>query len=153
MGRIIAIHQGPDGRHRPGPPKRDDRFLPVVEFTLTNDRLNIPTLVPLEHTPDRDSAESVRRSLYMAARYYCSCGGRNCARRNPNVPSRGNPDGGCPDGGRRVGCRADLVMHRGKLRVQFSFYDKREAMRQVIASYGPDPSKWPYNPRAKQLRK
>ena len=152
MGRIIAIHQGPDGRRSPGPPKRDDRFAPVAELLVTRGELGLPRLVPLEHTPDRDAAEAVMRSLYNAARYYCSCGYRNCTRRNPNIPHERSPGGGCPDGGRRIGCHAELVMHKGKLRVQFTYWDKREAMREVVARYGPDPARWPYNPRAKRLR-
>lgn len=154
MGRVIAIHQGQDGRHRPGPPLRDDRFIPVVEWVLQGNALNAPFLVPIRFTPNRTEAEDVRRSLYNAARYYCSCGRRDCCRKYGNVPNRNkdNPAGGCPDGGQRVSCQAKLVMHKGHVRVQFTFFDKREAIRQIVLTYGPDPSKWPYQAKAKKLR-
>jgi hypothetical protein len=152
MSRVIAIHQGPDGRRRPGPPKRDDRFAPVIDLMIASGRLGVPTLVPVRYTPDRETAAEVASSLYNAARYYCSCSRRNCTRRHPNIPAEGNPEGGCPDGGRRVGARVDLVRHNGALRVQFTFFDKKEAMREVVAKYGPDPANWPYNPRAKRMK-
>lgn len=152
MGRLIAIHQGPDGRHRPGPPLRDDRFFPVVEWFRASNELGNPWLVPVKYTENRDEAEDVRRSLYNAARYYCSCSNRNCVRQFSNYPSEKNPPGGCPDGGERVSCQAKLVTHNGHVRVQVTFFDKTEAMREVVAKYGPDPSKWPYQAKAKKLR-
>lgn len=149
MGRVIAIHQG-----KAGPPPRDDRFVPVVEWVLASGELGRPYLVPLAFTPDRDAADQVRRSLYLAARYYCSCGLRTCTRKYGNVPGQNqdNPAGGCPAGGRRVSCQAAVVRVNGHVRVQFAFHDKREAMRQVVAKYGPDPDKWPYLSKRKRKR-
>jgi hypothetical protein len=151
MGKIIAIHQGPDGR-RVGSPLRDDRFFPVIEWIRGNRQLGNPWLVPVRFTENRDEAEDVRKSLYNAARYYCSCGERHCARKHSNYPSEKNPPGGCPLGGQRISCKADVVMHNGHVRVQFVFYDKREAMREVITKYGPDPSRWPYQAKAKRMK-
>lgn len=151
MGRIIAIHQGPDGR-KVGSPLRDDRFFPVIEWVRANGELGNPWLVPVRFTENRDEADAVKKSLYNSARYYCSCGERHCVRKYSNYPSEKNPPGGCPSGGQRVSCKAELVMHQGHVRVQFRFYDKREAMREVIAKYGPDPSKWPYQSKAKGIR-
>ena len=147
MGRVIAIHQTASG-HRAGPPKRDDRFFPVVEWVRANGMLDRPLLVPVRWTENRDEAEDVRRSLYNAARYYCSCGARHCVRNHKNYP----PDNGCPNGGQRVSCQAKLVMKDGHVRVQFRFFDKREAVRTVVAKYGPDPSNWPYQARARKVR-
>lgn len=152
VGRIIAIHQGLDGRKTPGPPVRDDRFFPVIDWVLANGELGNPWLVPVRFTENRDEAEAVRKSLYNAARYYCSCGQRHCLRKYTNYPSGKNPDGGCPAGGRRVSCKADVVTRNGHVRVQFTLYDKREAMREVVARYGPDPSKWPYQAKAKRIK-
>jgi hypothetical protein len=152
MGRVIAIHQGPDGRHRPGAPVRDDRFTPVIEWVIQAGEFGNPWLVPLKYTPDHDTADMVRQSLYNAARYYCGCGLRSCCRKFSNLPTEKNPDGGCPRGGQRVSCQAKLVRLNGHIRVEFKFFDKRESMREVVAKYGPDPSKWPYNPWAKKIK-
>ena len=151
MGRIIAIHQGPDGRKYAGPPNRDDRFTSVIDWVLANGELGNPWLVPLRFTQNHDEAEAVRKSLYNAARYYCTCDERHCVRKHTNYPSEKNPAGGCPAGGQRVGCKAVIVRHDGHVRVQFQFFDKREAMREVIAKYGPDPTKWPYQAKAKRI--
>jgi hypothetical protein len=145
VGRVIAIHQGPDGRHRPGPPARDDRFTPVIEWVLNSGQLGQPYLVPLRYTSNHDEAEDVKRSLYNAARYFCGCGERHCVRKHSNIQ-------GCPDQGQRVSCQAKIVRKDGHVRVQFTFFDKKEAMREVIAKYGPDPSKWPYQSKAKKLK-
>jgi len=151
MGRVIAIHYR-DGRHIAGPPPRDDRFFPVVEWFRASGEFGNPWLVPIRFTENQDQAEDVKRSLYNAARYYCSCGSRHCARKYSNYPSEANPSGGCPDGGQRVSCQAKIVRHEGHVRVQVTFFDKREAIREVIAKYGPDPSKWPYFSKAKRMR-
>jgi len=152
MGKLIAIYRGSDGRHRAGPPVRDDRFVPVIEWMRANGELGNPWLVPLKFTPDRDAAEDVKGSLYLAARYYCSCGFRNCTRKYPNIAGEKNPGGGCPEGGQRIGCHAHIVRHNNHVRVEFRFFDKRESMRQVVATYGPDPSAWPYNPWARKIK-
>jgi hypothetical protein len=152
MSRIIAIHQGPDGRRSVGPPRRDDRFIPVIDWAIQAGELGNPWLVPVVYTQNRDEAEAVRKSLYAAARYYCSCGTRYCTRKYSNIPSEKNPAGGCPEGGQRISCQAHIVKTNGVVRVQFKFFDKRESMREVIAKYGPDPSKWPYSPWAKKIK-
>jgi hypothetical protein len=139
VGRVVAIWQGGSG-----PPQRNDRFLPAVAFIHEHGLFDRPFLTP--RCRSMDHAEDVRRSLYLACRYFCSCGERLCTRKNPNTK-------GCPDGGQRVSVRADIVKDaKGKLRVQCTFYDKTEAMRQVVATYGPDPSNWPYQARAKKMR-
>lgn len=114
--------------------------------------LDKPILVPIKFTPNHDEADDVRRSLFNAARYYCSCGDRHCCRKFKNIPHDSNPQGGCPNGGDRVSVSAKLVRKDGAIRVEFTFFDKREAMREIIRKYGPDPSKWPYQGRAKKLR-
>jgi hypothetical protein len=152
MGRVIAIHRGPDGRSIAGPPIRDDRFTPVIEWVINAQELGNPWLVPIKYTSDRDEAEAVKKSLYNAARYYCGCGYRNCVRKYSNIPTENNPGGGCPDGGQRISCQAHLVRHEGHVRVQFKFFDKRESIREVIAKYGPDPADWPYSPWAKRIK-
>lgn len=149
MGRVIAIHQGPDGRHRPGPPNRDDRMLPVIDFVRQAGMLGQPFLVPVRFTENTDQAEDVRRSLYNAARYYCSCGSRNCHRKYGNLPVE---TGGCPDGGQRISCQARLVRRDGHVRVEVTLFDKREAIRQIIATYGPDPENWPYLAKRKKIK-
>jgi len=149
VGRVIAIHQG-----SAGPPVRDDRFVPVVEWVLQTGAFGQPFLVPLRFTENHDQADDVRKSLYNAARYFCSCGNPACTRKWGNVPNQNkkNPAGGCPDGGQRVSCQARLVRKDGHIRVEFKFFDKKESMREVIAKYGPDPDLWPYNARAKKMK-
>lgn len=148
MGRVIRIFDG-----RAGAPKRDDRFIPLIDWVRGSGALSQPFLVPRRYTPTGNEAREVRRLLYLSARYYCSCGARHCNRKYPNVPHDANPEGGCPDGGQRISCQADLVKDgAGHVRVQFSFHDKRESIRAIIAKYGPDPSAWPYNARAKKLK-
>jgi hypothetical protein len=152
VGRVIGIWRGPDGGVRTGPPQRDDRFIPVLDLIRRQGLLDRPLLTPRITTADQ--AEQIRRSIYLAARYYCSCGERLCTRRHPNVPTTENPAGGCPDGGQRLSVRADIVRHpgTGHLHVQLRVFDKRESMREVVRKYGTDPSRWPYQARAKRLK-
>lgn len=148
MARVIRIYDG-----KAGAPARDDRFIPLIELVRAWGALDSTFLVPLRWTPTRTEAANVKRLLFLSARYYCSCGHKHCNRSYPNVPHEANPDGGCPNGGQRISCRAMLVKDKaGKVRVQFSFHDKREAIRSMVAKYGPDPSRWPYNARAKKLK-
>lgn len=136
---MIGIWQG-----GAGPPVRNDRFVPVVAVIARHGLFDRPFLTPRCKT--RDQADDTRRGLYLACRYWCSCGERNCTRRYSNTA-------GCPDGGERISCRADVVKDRkGRLAVQVTFYRKAEAMRQIIATYGPDPSQWPYQARARKLK-
>lgn len=148
MGRLIRIYDG-----RAGAPRRDDRFIPLIDWVRSVGALGQPFLVPRRFTPTREAAADIRRLLYLSARYYCSCGAKHCNRKYPNVPHELAPEGGCPDGGQRISCQADIVRDAdGRTRVQFRFHDKRESIRSVIERYGPDPSKWPYNARAKTLK-
>lgn len=148
MGRVIAI--GPGGRAQA--PARRDVCRPVIDFVLQYQLLDRPLLSPV--CPTQARALELRQDLFRSARYYCSCGMIYCTRRNKNIP----PDNGCPRGGQRVSCQADVVLWtdpadgRQKYKVQFSFYDKREAIRAVVQRYGPDPNKWPYFSRRKQLK-
>lgn len=143
MGRVIRIWQE-EGRTRSGPPVRNDRFTPVIDLVRRLNALDRPFLVPIKYTRTQAEAEDVRKSLYSTARYYCSCGQRYCTRRHNNLD-------GCPNGGQRISCRASLVRDsEGRLRVQFTLHDKREAMRALVDKYGPDRSKWPYDPWAKK---
>lgn len=139
MSRVIRIYDG-----QAGPPVRDDRFIPLIELIRSWNALGVNFLVPRRYTPTRDQAEEMKRLLYLSARYYCSCGDRHCNRKNSNVD-------GCPNDGQRVGCKADVVKDAaGHIRTQFRFIDKRESIRSVVERYGPDPSKWPYQARAKK---
>ena len=101
-----------------------------------------------------EQAADLRRALYRSARYYCSCDRLYCTRKHKNVP----PDDGCPEGGQRISCRADVVTVTDpktgarKWAVQFTLMDKREAIRAVVQKYGPDPNKWPYYAKRKQLK-
>jgi hypothetical protein len=148
MGRVIAI--GPGGRAQA--PARDDRCRPVVEAVLAGGLLDRKLLSPVCRT--QAQAGELRLALYRSGRYYCSCGHAYCTRKYKNYP----PDSGCPHSGQRVGCQADVVTWtdpadgKSKWRVQFSYFDKAEAMRQVVATYGPDPNSWPYFAKAKRLR-
>jgi len=149
VARVIAI--GPGGRSQA--PARDDRCRPVIEYVLQTGQLDDLLLSPPCTSLAR--AGELCQALYRSARYYCSCGHLYCTRKHRNVP----PDNGCPRGGQRVSCSADVVLwtdpHDGiaKYCVQFRLYDKREAMRTVVLKYGPDPNKWPYYARRKQLRR
>lgn len=148
MSRVIAI--GPGGTAQA--PERDDRFSAVIGLVLEQELLDQILLTP----PCRDygHADETRRAILRSARYYCSCGQVTCTRKHKNYPTIEYPEGGCPRGGQRVSARADIVRDKdGKLRVQVCFHDKRESMRWVIQKYGPDSSKWPYNARAKRLKK
>jgi hypothetical protein len=139
VSRVIAIHQG-----QAGPPTRNDRFVPVLDLIQRHGLLDRFLLTP--PCRDRDDAENVRRSIYTSARYYCSCGVKFCTRKYDNLT-------GCPDGGQRLSVRADVVKNQaGKYCVQLRVYDKREAMRAVVDKYGPDPSKWPYQSKARKLK-
>lgn len=151
MGRVIAL--GPGGK--PQAPERSDHFREVIEAVRAAGMLDQKILSP--RCRDYEHADDVRRGLYRSARYYCSCGGRNCARRWKNIPAEDNPEGGCPDGGQRISCRADIVTITGEngkkhYAVQFQLHDKREAVRAVVAKYGTDTSKWPYFSKAKRAK-
>lgn len=147
MPKLIAIHQG----NRAGPPKRSDRFVPVLDLIHRQDLLSSnersvdkPILTP--SFTSMEEAEAAKKDLYLAGRYYCSCGVRYCTRKHSNIS-------GCPNQGMRLSIRADIVRDdKGALRVQLRVYDKQEAIRSVIRRYGPDPDKWPYNPRARRLK-
>ena len=144
MPRVVGIWRGPDGGVRTGPAVRNDAFIPVLELIRERGLLDRPLLTP--RCRDRDHADQVRKSIYLAARYYCSCGERMCTRKHNNIA-------GCPDGGQRLSVRADVVKDSdNRLRVQVRVFDKRESMRQVVATYGPDPANWPYQSRAKRLK-
>lgn len=104
-----------------------------------------------------DDADQMRQGIYRSAWYYCSCGRASCTRRHKNYPA-GDEPGGCPDGGQRISVEAEVVTvtagdGKRTYHVQFQLHDKREAIRALIEKYGPDPARWPYNPRAKRLRK
>lgn len=137
--RVIAIWQGGSG-----PPTRNDRFLPVLGLIHRNGMLDRHVLTPPCATVDQ--ADEVRRALYSAARYYCSCGEKYCTRKHNNIE-------GCPNGGMRLSCQAHVVKDaKGRLRVQARFFDKQESMREVVRRYGPDPSKWPYQSKARKVK-
>lgn len=148
MGRVIAL--GPGGRAQA--PERDDRCRPVIEYVLAHGMVGRKLLSPVCSSLAR--AEELRLALYRSARYFCSCGEMYCSRKHRNTP----PDNGCPRDGQRISCHADVVTWTDpadgirKYRVQFTLRDKREAIRSVVERYGPDPNKWPYFARRKQLR-
>lgn len=148
MGRVIAL--GPGGRAQA--PVRDDRCRPVIEAIIANDLLGQLRLSPVCRT--YELALELRAAMYRSARYFCSCGHIYCTRKHRNYP----PDNGCPEGGQRIGCQADVVMwtnpQTGKQHycVQYKFVDKREAMRAVVAKYGPDPNNWPYLAKRRRLK-
>lgn len=139
MGRVIKIFDG-----RAGAPVREDRFIPLIDLIRSWDQLDQPFLVPARYTPDKQAAAEMMRLLYLSARYYCSCGVRHCVREGSTVA-------GCPRGGQRISCKADVVKDgKGGWRTQFRFRDKRDGQRYMIEHYGPDRSKWPYDPYAKR---
>lgn len=148
MGKVIAI--GPGGRAQA--PARDDRCRPVIEAVLQLGLLDRKLISPPCRT--LTAAEELKSAIYRSCRYYCSCGKIYCTRKHRNYP----PDSGCPDGGQRVGAQADAVKKTdpasGKVtwHVQFTIFDKREAMRAVVQRYGPDPNKWPYFARRRELK-
>jgi len=151
MGRVIAV--GPGGKAQA--PARTDDFRDVIEAVRAGGLLDELLLSPA--CRGHEHADQVRRGLYLSARYYCSCGGKHCNRRWPNIPAEDNPQGGCPDGGQRISCRADIVTVTGEdgrklYHVQFRLHDKRESIRAFVQKYGPDPSRWPYQSRAKRTR-
>lgn len=148
MARVIAL--GPGGRAQA--PVRDDRCRPVIEYVISNGLLDRLLLSPV--CTSITIAEQLVAAMYRSSRYFCECGEPFCTRKYRNTP----PDNGCPAAGRRVSCRADVVIWTdpadgiGKYRVQFRLRDKREGMRYIIQRYGPDPNKWPYFSKAKQLK-
>jgi len=148
MGRVIAL--GPGGKAQA--PVRDDRARPVIEAVRSLGLLDQLLISPVCKT--ESEAGDLRLALYRSARYYCACGAMYCTRKHKNTP----PDNGCPDNGQRISCRADVVTvtdpttGRKRWAVQFTLMDKREAMRAVIAKYGPDPNRWPYFAKRKQLK-
>ena len=124
----------------------------MIEAVIGRGLLDRKLLSPVCSSQAR--AAELRLALYRSARYFCSCGMPYCTRKYKNTP----PHNGCPHGGQRVSCQADVVLWTDpadgikKYRVQFRIFDKREAMRRMIERYGPDPNKWPYNPKSKQLK-
>lgn len=149
MGKVIAI--GPGGRAQA--PVRDDRCRPVIE--AVRDLGLLDRLLVSPRCKTMTQAAELRRALYRSARYYCSCGQIYCTRKHKNYP----PDDGCPNGGQRISCQeaeivtiTDRATQRKYWAVQFRLADKREAMRAVVAKYGPDPAKWPYLAKRKQLK-
>lgn len=149
MSRVIAV--GPGGKAQA--PERRDLYAPVIEVARNTQQLDKLLLSPA--CRNHEHADEVRRDLYRSARYYCSCGRVTCVRRYPNIPHEGNPAGGCPHGGQRISCSADVVTVTGEdgrrvYHVQFRLFDKAEAIRQVVAKYGPDPNKWPYFAKRKR---
>lgn len=139
MARVIAI--GPGGKAQA--PARDDRYRPVLETVVAMGLMDKWLLSPVCQSEER--AAEVKNGLYRSGRYYCSCGARNCTRKHSNIE-------GCPDGGRRLSIQAKPVVDdEGMLRVQFRVMDKRDAMRAVVAKYGPDPNKWPYFAKRKKV--
>lgn len=151
MGRVIAVGRGGKAQA----PERSDEHHPVIEYVHDNGMLDQLLLSPACRT--FDDADQVRQGIFRSARYYCSCGRASCTRKHSNYPV-GDKPGGCPHGGQRVSARAEVVTvtaEDGKrtYHVQFQLHDKREAIRAFIQKYGPDPDKWPYNPRARKLRR
>jgi hypothetical protein len=54
-----------------------------------------------------------------------------------------------------VSCSAEVVTVTDEegarhYHVQYRLFDKAEAIRQVVAKYGPDPNKWPYFAKRKR---
>lgn len=147
MSKVIAL--GPGGKAQA--PERDDRFGRVIDLVLDHGLLDRKLLTP--PCNDYEHADDTRRAVLRSARYYCTCGRKTCTHKWKNYPHEGNPDGGCPLGGQRVSGRAVIVKDKqGRLRVEVIFHDKRESMRFIIQKYGPDPSKWPYQAKAKRLK-
>jgi hypothetical protein len=151
MARVIAV--GPGGRAQA--PARDDRFRPVIELVLAGvpgcaqcarNSSGLGHSHPSPVCKTMDEADDIRRGLYRSARYYCSCGQANCTRKHSNID-------GCPRGGQRVSCQANIVReHGGKLHVEFTLFDKAEAIRAHVERHGTDPNAWPYFARRKQLK-
>jgi hypothetical protein len=146
---VIAI--GPGGKSQA--PARDDRCRPVIEAVLAAGLLDRKLRSP--GCPTQAKARELQLALYRSAFYYCSCAAMYCTRKHKNIPKNGKP-GGCPGGGQRISCRADVVVIPGekprRWYVEFTLMDKREAMRAVVAKYGPDPNDWPYFARRKRLK-
>jgi hypothetical protein len=118
--------------------------VPVLAVIHQREMLGRPILTPV--CTDRDQADEIRRALYAAARYYCTCGERLCTKKYNNID-------GCPDDGMRFSCRADVVKDgKGRLRVQVRYWDKQIGIRTVVQKYGPDPANWPYQSKARKLR-
>jgi hypothetical protein len=149
MGRVIAL--GPGGRAQA--PERHDEYRTVLELVLSKGWLNRYLLSPVCQSEEK--AREVKNGLYRSARYYCSCGAPFCTRKYGNVAGQNeaNPQGGCPRGGQRLSMQAVPVLDaEGFIRVQFRVMDKKEAMRAVVAQYGPDPNNWPYYAKRKRSK-
>lgn len=141
------VERGPDGRI--GPPVRRDEYRAVIDTVYRLGMLDQLILSPAAR--NYEHADEIRRGLNRSAWYYCSCGQPQCTRRHDNIA-------GCPEGGQRISSRADIVTRTGEdgrvhYHVQFQLHDKREAIRAMVQKYGTDRSKWPYDPKAKQLRR
>lgn len=141
------VERSPDGRI--GAPKRRDEYRVVIDTVRRLGQLDQLLLSPAAR--NYDHADEIRRGLNRSAWYYCSCGEAQCTRKHDNIA-------GCPDGGQRISSRAEIVTKTGEdgrkhYHVQFQLHDKREAIRAMIRKYGTDRSKWPYDPRARQLRR
>lgn len=138
MARVIAV--GPGGKAQA--PARDDRYRPVLELVVAMGLTGKWVLSPACQSAAK--ADEVKNGLYRSGRYYCSCGQKTCTRKHGNIE-------GCPRGGQRLSVQAVPVTDdEGRLRVQFRVMDKQEAMRAVVAKYGPDPNKWPYFARRRR---
>lgn len=138
MSRVIAI--GPGGRAQA--PVRNDSYRPVLEQVIAMGLMGKWVLSPVVQSEDK--AREVKNGLYRSGRYYCSCGAVYCTRKHGNLE-------GCPSGGQRLSVQASPVRDgEGFLRVQFRVMDKQEAMRAVVAKYGPDPNLWPYYAKRKK---
>ena len=143
---------GPGGKAQA--PERSDLYRPVIEFVRDSGQLDELLLSPACRT--HDDADQMRQALYRSAWYFCSCGRKTCTRRHNNYPV-GDKPGGCPHGGQRISMHGTVVFVTGEdgkrtYHVQFQLFDKRESIRQLIKDHGPNPDKWPYNPRAKRTK-
>ena len=146
MAKLIE-REWPSGRL--GPPRRSDPFREVID--LIRERGMLDQLIITPAARSYDHADEIRRGINRSAWYYCSCGETGCTRKHNNIA-------GCPDGGQRISSRAEIVTRTGPddrkhYHVQFQLHDKREAIRAMIDKYGADRSKWPYDPKARQLRR
>ncbi len=134
--RVIAIGAG----GRPQAPRRDTRYEAVLRLALQLHGLNRLILSP--PCPTWDKADDVRRGIYRSAGHYCSCGQAACSRRYRVY---------CPGEGQRISAQADIVRDaQGRLRVQFTLFDKVSARRAHVRRHGTDRSRWPYDPKAKR---
>jgi len=150
VGKVIAL--GPGGKAQaPKRDERDERYRHVIDLARERGQLDEPQSTPA--CRNYEEADDTRRAILRSARYYCSCGRRTCAQKWKNYPTANNPEGGCPHGGQRITARADIMKAEdGTLFVQVIYHDKAESMRWTVQRYGKDPSKWPYQARAKRLK-